>query len=281
MSDTPGSLRRHAAIAACLIALVLGRAARASAQQGAQQPGPQPLAGPGTAAPDFLTRYDFQLSGAALGIDDQRFSWDTHFGGAVDLVDYGAGRISIVGDYEAVLGDEFRAFDPNQAYYILEASASGWAGKAVEVAGVFHHVSRHISDRPKRYAIAWNVLGARLMRRVDIEDTSISVRLDFGRAIQHADVDYQWMGGGDLVVRQRIGPRAGVFGRAAGEFVTVDETMKHRGTQTGARLEGGVRLEGRAAALELFAGFERRLDADPVDYQPQQWVFGGFRILSK
>jgi hypothetical protein len=274
-------LSRHAAKAACLMISLVAATARLSAQQGMEQPGPVPLAGPShVSPPEFLSRYDFQLAANALSIDDPRFSWDTHFGGAVDLVDYGVGRLSIVGDYEAVLGQEFRAFDPNQAYYILEASASAFAGDT-EIVGVFHHVSRHLSDRPKRYAIAWNALGARVMRQVRIEQTTLSMRADFGRAIQHADVDYRWLGGLDVTVRQRLSSRYGLFGRASGEMATVDETLRHRDTQHGARLEGGVRIEGRAAALELLAGFERRLDADPVDYQPQEWLFAGFRIVSK
>src|SRR5205823_13475573 len=40
----------------------------------------QPLASP-PASPQFLSRYDFHLSAAALANDDQRFSWDAHFGG--------------------------------------------------------------------------------------------------------------------------------------------------------------------------------------------------------
>ena len=59
-----------------------------------------------------------------LIIDDQRFSWDTHFGGSIDAIDYVVGRLSGIVDYEAILGNEFRAFDPNQGNYTLEVSAS-------------------------------------------------------------------------------------------------------------------------------------------------------------
>src|SRR5207248_10384148 len=46
----------------------------------AQQPS-TPAAGP-----QFFPRYDFHLSAASLAIDDDRFSWDTHFGGELDFV---------------------------------------------------------------------------------------------------------------------------------------------------------------------------------------------------
>src|SRR6058998_605438 len=105
MPDTHGSLRRRATMAACL---ALGLASPLFAQS------PPAAAATG---PDFFTRYSFHLTANALAIDDERFSWDTHFGGDLDLIDYVKGRTSILVDYEAVLGDEFRAFDPNQAYY--------------------------------------------------------------------------------------------------------------------------------------------------------------------
>jgi hypothetical protein len=33
--------------------------------------------------------------------------------------------------------------------------------------------------------------------------------------------------------------------------------------------------------MELFAGIEKRFDADPLDRQPQHWVLAGFRLLSR
>src|SRR6266699_5561377 len=104
----------------------------------AQTPLPTPEAAP--ASPDFLTHYHFHLSANALSSDDPRFGWQTHFGGDFDLVDYVGGRANILIDYEAVLGNELRLFDPNQGNYTLEASASARAG-GTEIAGVLHHVS--------------------------------------------------------------------------------------------------------------------------------------------
>jgi len=31
----------------------------------------------------------------------------------------------------------------------------------------------------------------------------------------------------------------------------------------------------------LFAGYEKRVDADPVDRLPQHWGLAGFRLLSR
>jgi hypothetical protein len=270
MSDTDGSLVRRAALAACLL---LPFASAASAQQ------PQPPGfAPAPASPDFLTRYDFHLSAAALRIDDPRFTWDTHFGGDLDVFDYVTGRLSMLVDYEAVLGSQIRPFDPNQGNYTLEASASVRAGQT-EIAGAFHHVSRHLGDRSKVFPIAWNVLEARVMRRLAIAGATVDVTVGGGRLVQHSSVDYTWTGNLDLLIQRPISPRVGVFARGSGEIFGVDPTLSARDRQMGGKAEAGLRINGRAGALELYAGYERRIDADPVDAQPHDWALAGFRLV--
>ncbi len=267
MPDTPGSLKRHAAAAACLVLIFAAHAL-------AQSPAPAPP------APDFLSRFDFHLAANTLRIEDQRFSWDTHFGGDLDLVDYVSGRASILVDYEAVLGDEFRPFDPDQSYYVLEASSS-YRVSGTELVGVFHHVSRHLSDRPKRFPIAWNVAGARLLRRFEFRGLTFDTRADAGAITQHSYVDYVWTADLDLWIRRALSPRVGVFAHGYGEMFGVDGTVGNRGSQRGGRAEAGVRFNGKAGAIELFAGIERRIDADPTDFVPERWGIAGFRLLSK
>ena len=112
-----------------------------------------------------MSRTDFHLNAAWLGTQvgetsgdetpageppaDKRFAWDTFWGGSIDFIDYVNGRIGIVIDYEAVLGREFQLFDPNQGNYTLEASSSARIDDDNEVVALFHHVSRHLSDRTK------------------------------------------------------------------------------------------------------------------------------------
>jgi hypothetical protein len=273
MPETTGSLTRHAAAAACL--LLVGAATAAA------QPLPPPTVSDTPASPDFISRYDFHLAAAGLASGDARFSWDTHFGGSLDVVDYVGGRAGIDVDYEAVLGDEFRAFDPNQGNYTLEAFASGRLGRSTEVVGMFHHVSRHLSDRPKRFAVAWNVLGARILKRVEARETTIDVDVEGGKIVQHSYVDYDWTGELHLQARRPIDDRASVFGRATGQLIGTTGEVRDRERQLGVAVEAGLRIRGRAGALELFAGFERRADADPIDRQPQNWALAGFRLLSR
>lgn len=273
MPEQPGSLRRHAAAAACL---TLCFAAAAFAQQP-----DQPTVTPAPASPEFLSRADFQLSASRLAIDDIRFSWDTHFGGSLDIVDFVTGRAGIYVDYEAVLGDEFRLFDPNQGNYTLEANAGGRVGSRTEVIGIFHHVSRHLSDRPKRFAIAWNLLGGRVLHQLSAGSTTVDIDLEGGKIVQHSYVDYSWIGELHVQVRRPVNEHLAVYGRGSGQWAGVNGDVPGRGRQGGGLGEVGVRIKGGAGVMELFAGVERRIDADPLDRLPQRWALAGFRLLSR
>jgi hypothetical protein len=214
----------------------------------------------------------------SLSGDDQRFAWQARYGGDFDVFDYVVGRTSVLVDYEAILGSELRPFDPNQAYYVLELSTSYRAGDT-ELAAVFHHVSRHLSDRPKQFAIAWNVMGGRVLRRVPVGTGSLDLVGELGHTVQHSFVDYTWNANADIVLRQPVSRRVGVFGRAFFEGYGVDGTDPTRETQTTRRFEGGIRINGHGGALELFAGYERRLDADPIERLPLSWGLAGFRLV--
>ena len=152
----------------------------------AQRPLPSP-----PASPQFLSHYDFHLSAAALANADPRYSWDTHFGGAIDIVDYVYGRAATVLDYEAVLGNQLRPFDPNQGNYIVAGSwTTTFAG--IEAGPTFYHQSRHLSDRPKDYPVDWNMLGGRVTKHISEGAGTVDLRVDLRRTIVVTTVDYEW-----------------------------------------------------------------------------------------
>ena len=289
MSDTPeGSLASPVAQAFKPAVFALGFLFAFAAVAAAQAP--QPIVVPAPAAPEFLTRYDFHMSATSLltsvgtpapRVPDERFSWDTHFGGSFDIADLVVARLGVVADYQAVLGSEYRPFDPNQSSYTIEGFISARINADTEVAGIFHHVSRHLSDRPKPFAVAYNEIGGRVMRHVTLAAATIDVDLEGGRATQHSYVDYTWLGEMHVLVRHPISPRLGVFGHGSGRLFAVDETLAHRGTQAGGLIEAGLRVTGRAGVLEIFAGYEKRVDADPLDRLSQRWGLAGFRLLSR
>jgi hypothetical protein len=237
-----------------------------------------------TAAPspqiEFIPRAVFHLSAELLtAIDDRRFVWDTNFGGDIDVVDYGVGRLSFFGNYQAMLGNEFRNFDPNQGNYILEGSSSGRFPKA-EIAAVFYHQSRHLSDRPKTFAIDWNMLGGRVRRPFLLGATHLDARADLRWTIQRSYVDYRWEFDGRVRGDRVLHPRVGVLFDGRIRHLGVDGT-RNRGGQTGFRGEAGVRFEGGSAAIEFFAAAERRIDPYQLEFGTATWAAFGFRLQSR
>jgi hypothetical protein len=282
MSDTPGSLNWRATRVACQILLSAALLMAGVAVAAAQQPGPQPLVGPDKSF-GFMSRYDFQLEANVLSGDNGRqYRWDTHFGGEFDLINYIKGRITVVTDYEAVLGSELRPFDPNQGIYILEPAGSWFVGRN-ELSFVFHHVSRHLSDRPKTYAIAYNAILGRYLRKFPLpHDSSVAVRASFGKLTQHSLVDYTWTTDWDVMARRPMNPHLELYARSTGEVFGVDPVVRGRdGSQYTTHLELGTIVIGQKANMQLFLGYERRLDASALDFVPVSWAIAGFRIVSK
>jgi hypothetical protein len=259
---------KGAALAACF---TLTLASGALAQE--------PLGGNAPTAAQFMSRFDFHMSAAGLSDPDRRFSWDTHWGGDFDFVDYGRGRLMFLADYQVILGDELRMFDPNQGNYTLAVSGSVRV-RGTEFAGVLHHVSRHLSDRPNRAAIAFNALELRLLRRLDFGKQSLAIRLEGGPVIARAFVDYLGMAVFDSTLRRQVSPHTALYGRAYTDYYAVDRDIADRPNQAGARFEAGVRLTGRGGALDLFGGYERVVDAYPLDRQSREWAFAGFRLVN-
>ena len=192
------------------------------------------------------------------------------------------GRATVTIDYQAVMGSEFRPFDPNQGNYILEASLSGRSSAATEAAVIFHHVSRHLSDRPKTFAVAWNLLGGafppprgRLAARRSMSRSRAAASCSARTSTTCGSAEL------NLLVRRPLNDHVGLFARGNGKLFAVDRPSFDRGRQAGGRIEAGIRLNGRGGVMEIFAGYEKRVDADPLDRLPQRWGVAGLRLLSR
>jgi hypothetical protein len=111
--------------------------------------------------------------------------------------------------------------------------------------------------------------------------TTLDVAVEGGRVVQRSYVDYTWLGEANLLVRRPIASRVGVFAHGTGQLFAVDKAVVLRGTQAGGRIEAGIRLSGRGGVMEIFAGYEKRVDAFPLDRVPQRWGVAGLRLLSR
>src|SRR6185503_21064083 len=99
------------------------------------------------------------------------------------------------------------------------------------------------------FAVAWNMLGGRVLHQVAAGSTTVDLAFEGGRVVQRSYVDYTWLGEANLQVRHQINAHAGVFARGTGQVFTVDKIVAGRGRQAGGRVEGGIRVKGRGAVM--------------------------------
>lgn len=229
-------------------------------------------------APGFVSNFDFHISLEAISNDDPRFSWIGRAGGDFDLIDLGWGRLNLLADYEVIMGEEFRPFDTNQGNYTLQASVA-FPVRGNDLSLVFHHVSRHLADRPKRASIAWNVLGVHVRRRFVRDATALDIGAGLGSMVQQSSVDYAWKADAGARIAQGVRRWLHLFADGSVEWFGIDETRSSRPTQWNGRVEVGVRIDGRGGDVEMFVGYGRRADAYPTETAARRWPMVGVRVV--
>jgi hypothetical protein len=227
----------------------------------------------------LLPRFDASFAWAKLVSSDPRFSWDALMGIDTDVVDYGIGSITFQAEYEGVLSGERREFDLSHSNYMLDGAGS-YRLPEVTLLVAFHHVSRHVSDRANPNVPAWNVLDVRGARRFTVGGSTIDARLAAGRVLKTNFVDYVWTSDIRLLFRRPIRGNLSWVALATGQLIGVDPTKLGRDRQCGATMLAGLRVSGRAAALEIVGGYERRIDGYPTDRVRVRAFTFGFRLTS-
>lgn len=274
------------------LGLCLARAAPVAAQAGQA---PDGEGGPASVDQGFLSRADFRFGWASLLTSDQRFDWQGEIGFDLDIVRRGTTRLRLRGEYQGVLGRERRRYDLNHGNYGFEVSGATAVGRA-EVAAISQHVSRHLSDRDNVPAISWNTIGVRVAstwtnleglgpeppstRDDAVGTTRVDGEIEISRAMQQAYVDYAWISRATVSWRRAIAPAVALTATATGEVIGVKREVLARDRVCGGRVEGGVRIYGGAAALEAFAGYERRIDAYPTDRFRVRFFTVGIRVAT-
>jgi len=230
--------------------------------------------------PQFMPRYDFGLAITHVASPDSRFSWDGVIDADFDLVDYAKGRTSFLAQYDVVMGNQLRPFDPNQGDYTFEITSSLRVHKT-EIAGLFHHLSRHLSDRQNVESIAYNSMGARLLHNFTIGKFRLNVREDFAGVIRRNFLDYAWTNDLNISSRRPFTRSMQLFGSADIATFGIVQSVDSRPSQNGIRLESGVHFKGANGSIELFTGWEKRVDAYPLQRTSERWALAGFRIQSR
>jgi hypothetical protein len=198
----------------------------------------------------------------------------------VDLLRTRTFRANVLVNYESVLGHQLQRFDPIFNNYTIDA-AGGWRRADLEVMLRFHHISRHLGDRPKRYGIAWNMVGPQVNWHRTRPGLDLQLRGWALGTVAWYSVDYAADLGADALVERPLHPRLSLVGRGTVQWYLIDGDRSARETQTGGRLEAALRLVGAGAAAEFYLAIDRRIDADPIEALPVTWGLFGLRFLSR
>lgn len=233
----------------------------------------------GTPGVELLPEITLQLAGAAYVPPEDAFAWDTWIGGGAGLVRVKAATAYVTADVETILGRERRAFDANQANYHLEGGLRVRTGRHL-VIPFFHHVSRHLVDRPKEQLVDWNLVGVRVTGPLPAS-SSLALRYaaSLARAVHTRGVGYEWELVGALDVELGRSSWGAPYLRADARFVTVDpEAALSHGDFVDFLGQGGLRLVRGGRSLELFAAYEHRNDVFLLDPAARDRGLFGLRI---
>jgi hypothetical protein len=227
------------------------------------------VAAPGASAHaqdvELIPEVTVQMTGLHYAPTDDAFVWDGWIGAGAGLVRINRTTAYFTADVETVIGREKRTFDANQAAYHLEAGARIAVGRHV-IDPFFHHVSRHVVDRPKTDAVDWNIVGLRAAGPLPgALPVSGRYAASVGHTVQWSKVGYQWEVTAlvelDLVSR----PWGRAYVLANARAVTVKDVPGYpRGGFVDFIGEGGFSFPRGGRNLALFAAYEHRNDV-PVE----------------
>jgi hypothetical protein len=261
---------------AALLWLTLAAVSPGAAQA---QVGPTPATMPAPAASSagVLSRTGFFFEWMHLSTPDPRFEWMGTAGVDFDIVDYRTGRVHFAAEVQGGLGRERRRYDLNHGDYRFGAAATMRVNDEVEIEAIAQHVSRHLIDREQIASVSWNAFGARARY---LGRQGLSGWLEIATVTQPAFVDYRWIARAEAHYTRATRSRLSPFVLARGEVIGVDPATRGATRVCGGLIEGGLRIAGRAANLDLFVAYERRVDAFPTDRFRVRWVALGFRVAS-
>jgi hypothetical protein len=123
------------------------------------------------------------------------------------------------------------------------------------------------------------MVGGRILGSAARGRTELRGRADLRGVVEHTFIDYRWELETDVAARVALRPRFAAISAGGLRVLGVDGS-RNRGTQLGYRGEGGLRIDGHGAALELFIAVERRVDPYQLEFSTATWMTAGFRISS-
>lgn len=189
------------------------------------------------------------------------FMWTGWIGGGAGLVRSHHATAYFTGEVETIIGNVKRAFDANQANYHLELGVDRPVGdRALNL--FFHHVSRHVIDRPKDESVDWNVLGVRGSTPLPKPfPAKTRLTLGIGHTTRASLIAYRWEGTARLESDLVRGSWGALYLDAHARFVTTERSLGFpRDHFVDLLEEAGVRFTRDGRSLALFAAYEHRND---------------------
>ena len=257
-----------------LLALLLAPLPAAAQTLGGVRPEPHAPRARGALTAWRTTLDATRLAGAAAG---PRFDWDVDFRFDADLFDAGLLRANVLAQIETIVGSELRDVDPNQNNYTADFTLFFRLPRG-ELGATFHHVSRHLADRADQGSISWNMVGVSYGERFLLGSATLDAGVRALGTTERAGVDYtaqiEWYGALELP----LNPRLSLIGHADGVVAPVEREMFGRDARRGGRVAGGIRLPAAAGAIDLYAGWEQRIDAGQFTRDTPRWMHAGIRV---
>ena len=209
---------------------------------------------------EFFNEVTVQMMAARYVPSEDAFVWDGWIGAGAGLLRVGNATAYFTADVETIIGREKRTFDANQANYHLEGGARIRFGRQL-IHPFFHHVSRHLVDRPKTDAVDWNLVGVRAAGPLPGLSTTGRYSASVAHTIQWSKVSYHWELTTLLEVDVVSRPWGAVYLRGNARAVSVKEPpVLARGNFMDWTAEGGVRFPRGGRNLALFVAYEHRND---------------------
>jgi hypothetical protein len=211
--------------------------------------------------PRFLPDFSVDLMAARYAPAETDLDWTSRIGAGASLLRVKDTTAFGSAGVETILGSGLRPFEATQANYHLELGIAHRRG-SVGIAVFFHHVSRHLVDRPKVQAVDWNVLGVRVSRRFPRAlGVPARVEVGVGHTTLASYVGYRW----ELTFRLEADLLrrgwGGAYLASDTRFVTAEASPElPRNDFVDQAVEAGVRVGRAAGAFDAFVAYEHRND---------------------
>ncbi|HXY39562.1 MAG TPA: hypothetical protein VEQ10_07830 [Vicinamibacteria bacterium] len=230
-----------------------------------------------TLFPDAALHFE----GARYAPDETDLEWTTWIGAGLGVFTLHRTTGYVAGDVETILGSERKPFDAYQVNYHLEGGFRRALGRYLLVP-FFHHVSRHLIDRPKTPTVDWNVVGVRLLGSLP---PALGARARYavgvGHTVETTGVAYAW----ELTARLESEVWRWSWGQAylrlAGRAVTSSgNPVPPQDGFLDFTAEAGMRLRRAERRLDAFVAFEHRNDVLLLQPGSRDRALFGLRLAS-